>query len=117
VDDKVNENWEVGCACLKAGNINAAANRIYYATFQAVLAYFRTKSSFEEPNGSIHSYITRELNSLGGKNVNDSRNLRLLKELRETADYQPDTPDKDELNHLLPIAEKMKTHYLNKCKQ
>lgn len=113
--NKVEENWKVGTSCLDEGDLNVAASRIYFATFQAVLIFFRSKPSFKEPSAGVHSAVLRELRDMGGRNIPVRNNLRDLKELRETADYAPETPEKEEILALLEIAEKIKDDYLGKA--
>jgi len=111
--DKSEENWRVGTQCLDDGDLNVAASRIYYATFQAVLAWASAKKEYiYNPRESAHSKMYRYVRSEGKARALYGRVLADMQGLRETADYQPDPPDKEQLKELLPDCKRIQDYYL-----
>ncbi len=111
--DKSDENWRVGTQCLSDGDLNVAASRIYYATFQAVLGWARAKKAFTQEH-NVHSAIQRLMKEGKGANVY-TRTLSELQGLRETADYAPEAPSVEELNELIPEGQKIREYYISKA--
>lgn len=114
--EKSDENWRVGTECLENGDLNVACSRIYYAVFQAALAWARTKKGFADTSGSVHSAICRLISREGGAaRVRDCRTYSQLQGLRLTADYQPDPPSGAMLERLLLASDTMRQEYLKKA--
>lgn len=104
---KSQENWEVGERCLLNGELNAAANRLYYAVFQAVLGWARfANKSFDEKN-CIHSAMYRFVANEGKSKVVYGKNLIKLRTLRETADYAPESPHRHKIEEVLNTSKEM----------
>ncbi|MCX6996610.1 MAG: HEPN domain-containing protein [Kiritimatiellaeota bacterium] len=112
--DKSDENWRVGQRCLQDGDLNAAASRLYYGVFQAVLAWARAKKRYvktSDAHRDMYKFVCAE----GEGRILYGRKFQEMRGLRETADYHPDTPDADELKELLPFCVTMRTTYLRKA--
>lgn len=108
--DKSDENWRVGNRCLQEGDLNVAASRIYYATLQAVLKWARTKKGYDKRVGA-HKDMCLYVEAEGRQSTYFGRKFREMRTLRETADYQPDPPDVESLNELLPECTKIREYY------
>ena len=109
--DKSDENWKVGQRCLQDGDLNAATSRLYYGLFQAVLAWARAKKGYAKTDG-LHGDMCRFVSSEGKARHLCGPKLIRLRSLRETADYQTDTPAENVLRDLLPVCEQMRAAYL-----
>ncbi|HET6202898.1 MAG TPA: HEPN domain-containing protein [Planctomycetota bacterium] len=98
---KARENLEVGLRLLEEGFVDAAANRLYYAVFQAAAyALGRGGRLPSESRGSAavwdHRIIGDRIALLRGE-PDDGRLFRELRSLRERADYQEGPVDRREL--------------------
>lgn len=108
---KSEENWRVGQRCLSEGDLNAATSRLYYGVFQSVLMWARAKKGFTGTGSSVHYEMCRLVSNEGHQRVVFGRTLQSLRMMREVADYQPDPPNAERLNALLPTCERMKDYY------
>lgn len=113
--DKSDENWHVGNKCLENGDLNAAASRIYYSVFQAVLGWARAKKGFSGEKG-VHSAMSRLMKEGKRDNIY-TRTFTELLGLRVTADYHPETPTVEAIEELLPIGQKIRDHHIKKALQ
>lgn len=114
MQDKSDENWRVGLDCLQKQCFNAASSRIYYAVFQAVLLWARNKKGYNKNHG-VHPDMIRYVRTEGKARHIYGRKLAELRSLRETADYQPDTPSAESLDALLSVSEQIRDYYLKKA--
>lgn len=111
--DKSDENWGVGCRCLEEGNCNSAASRLYYSAFQAVLRYARKRESYKRMQSrSVHADMAEVVGRVGVASKYFGRRFIDLKALRETADYEPDTPPKEEIEELQEDCDKIRQFFL-----
>ena len=111
---KSEENWKVGTQCLDTGSLNAAASRLYYAVFQAVLGFAATKQGYVHKAGA-HRDMVRVVRSHGKGRERYGDAFEDLMELRIKADYLPVTPDDGEIRTLLTDADAIRRFYLNKA--
>lgn len=109
--DKSEENWQVGQRCLMDGNLNAASSRIYYATLQAVLFWARAKKGYSK-TAETHKDMCKFVASEGKQSRFYGQKFRDMRALRETADYQPDPTDAEELNQLIPDCKQIRDYFL-----
>ena len=111
---KSDENWSEGYRCYESNSLNVAASRLYYAVFQAVLFYAREKQHYgRDENHSVHSDMVKLLRrEYVGHPYQIKAFLGLLK-LRKMADYDPDNPQKTEIQPLLNDANSMRAFFLN----
>jgi|GEM_PF-2609914 len=115
MQDKSEENWKVGLQCLKEGNLNAAANRLYYGMFQAVLLYARKITGYEKTDRTVHGDMCDIVKNLGTASYKYGKVYRKLWSLRDIADYQDDPPDRRGIENLLSDCEKIRQNYLKKA--
>lgn len=99
-------SWSAGQLLLENGDPNGAANRFYYAAFQAVRGYFvkRQKVAINEADG-IHGKLKKLLHSNWKDTFEDPG------ELRVTADYLPDPVQEADLKALLEDARKLLDYF------
>ena len=114
---KSDENWSVGNQCLNDGNYNVAASRLYYAVFQAVLHYARTKSKFEYKGQACHNEMTQIVKNHGRQRLYYVEIFKDLMNLRVIADYELETPDSTELKDLLVDSDKIRSFFFNEANQ
>jgi len=110
--NKSDENWRVVSLCLQNGTLNAAANRLYYAVFQAVLGYAKAKQGYiYDPNVSAHSkmwqYVAADKGGYSYRRV-----FTKLMVLRKTADYEPETPTEKNIKSLMGDSGSMRQYFL-----
>jgi len=110
MEQKSEENWVVGNYCLAHGQLNAAANRLYYAVFQAVLGYAIAKKDYKYEGQGAHAAMSRMM-----RRYRDQFNE--LMDLRITADYEKEPPDETELRDLLEVANRIRLYHLNEAKR
>lgn len=112
---KSEENWMVGNRCLAEGSFNAAANRLYYSVFQAVLMFAVAKRGYVYEGSGVHSAMTHIVQSQGQARLHYGAVFRDLLTLRYTADYDSDSPSGDEIKTLLADSEAIRKYYLKKA--
>ena len=119
--DKAQENWGVGITCLSRNHLNAAANRLYYGVFQAVLWYAKRKKLYPETpdfdkRRKVHFEMGQLVNSEFSINGDYGKRMRHafseFLALRLTADYEPETPSIDEIKEIVQDGQALKDHYL-----
>ncbi len=110
---KSSQNLEVGKECLNKGQYDAAASRIYYAVFQAVLNWARVRKDFGEKQDGVHGAIARLMNE-GTSSHQYCRAFKKALSLRQKADYDPDPVTMEELVKLLPSCESIIAFYKSK---
>lgn len=111
---KSEENWRVGTQCLDAGSVNAAANRLYYAVFQAVLGFASAKQGYVYKGYGAHKDMARVVRSQGKGRYHYADAFESLMGLRITADYEPDPPALDEIRSLLTDSKAIREYYLRR---
>lgn len=109
---KSDENWQAGSGCLAAGHVNAAASRIYYAVFQAVLHFARTKRGYDDPGHGAHSAMARVVWNTGMGSRMYGRIFSDLMRLRETADYDPESVEDPKIRSVLNDADTIRKYFL-----
>lgn len=120
---KSDANWALGLACLRKDEVDSAANRLYYALFQAVKCYGLRKGLWEEhaPEGEVGGKkrsVHIQAQELAGK-VSPAQGkfyraqYTLLKGHRVKADYLPAHVARTDLEHLLIEADKMRKFFLS----
>jgi uncharacterized protein (UPF0332 family) len=111
--EKSEHTWAEGKSCLDHGMINAAANRIYYAVFQAVKGFAIHRNLWTmETSDSVHRDALKIVYGEGGKGIFFRRRLNELFALRTIADYTPEGVDKTELEELLKDADSIRRHHI-----
>ena len=113
--NKSEENWSVGQRCLQQGDFNAAANRLYYSVFQAVL-YFAKKKLMYVPNrseGRAHARMAHVAASRGSEIY--GRAFKRLMGLRETADYEAETPAGGMILKISQESDAVRNFFLNEA--
>jgi uncharacterized protein (UPF0332 family) len=117
--DKSEQNWGVGITCLQKNSLNVAASRLYYGIFQAILWYARVKKGYNpspDKQRSVHADMAVIVNEdFSSDTPRDKRFKRIFREfrtLRETADYEPDTPLVEEIKEVVSDGQLLKNHYL-----
>lgn len=113
--DKSDENWRVAKRCLDDYDLNAAANRFYYSVFQAVLLYAKKKKGYLKSTKSVHYDMEQIVKDTGKHGRYYSRQFKRLKSYRETADYDPETPEENKVKNLVADSEKMRRFFLGKA--
>jgi hypothetical protein len=115
-ETKSNSNWAVGKRCLEANDTNAAANRFYYALFQAAKGYFVERGDLEMDHAvKIHATVANLITpdaKAGSRRGWQRRTLTDLMGLREIADYYPEDVDLAELNKILISSDKVRAEFL-----
>lgn len=114
--DKSDENWRVGERCLEDGDLNAAASRIYYAVFQAVLGWARARKGYSGTQDS-HAAMYRYVSNEGRHYQFYGKRFKLLRGLRETADYAPDTPGESQIKALIADGEQIRKFFLKEAER
>jgi uncharacterized protein (UPF0332 family) len=119
--DKVRKGWDLALKLRGEGDLNNSASRMYYAVFQAVLAYAIQKEGFDREKArrdkeNVHSLMKRVVE----QNVKNSRQARDtyedLRELRNRADYDPDDVVKSDLEaSFVYSVEGIKDFFLKKA--
>ena len=92
--DKASENSAVAMHCLSTGQFNAAANRLYYGLYQAMLGCLHHQTGFRAPSSNEHGVVLNEFDRVFVKTTSllDEATFRKsfeLKNKRNTADYKP----------------------------
>jgi len=116
MQDKSEENWAVGQQCLMDSRLNAAANRLYYAVFQAVFEFATKKRNYVSPGHSAHSSMLNIVRNYGKGRTKYGEVFNDLMGLRETADYDRETPDKNDIENLLQDANAIRMYYLQQAR-
>lgn len=114
--DKVRIGWDLALSLRNAGDLNNSASRMYYAVFQAVLAYAVKKERFdrEKHREKVHSEMKRVLKEAAARNKEWRDCYDDLRELRNRADYDPEdvTASAFDLN-IVHQSECIKNFFLN----
>jgi uncharacterized protein (UPF0332 family) len=113
--EKSDEAWEDGLNFLTAGKTNAAANRLYYATFQAIKGHFvsKGKMTVDEEN-AVHRKILDLIcpRNETNKKTNYRKTVNQLFTHRITADYKLENVESEALSYLMTEANIIRTEYL-----
>jgi uncharacterized protein (UPF0332 family) len=93
---KAKENLSVGLDLLDSDKLNAAANRLYYALFQAAVHALESKHGMRPDKLQAGAKwwkhdMVRDNMRLLRDNAQDKVVYKALKDLREEADYKPTT--------------------------
>jgi uncharacterized protein (UPF0332 family) len=111
--DKSAATWAEGKECLERGHVNSAANRIYYAVFQAVKGFAIHRGTMTlDTSDNVHRKALEIVGGEGGKGVYFRRKLNELLSLRMVADYKPEDVDRKELEELLKDADSIRKHHI-----
>ena len=107
---KARQNLQVALFLLERGDIDAAANRLYYALFQAAVHALRrqgrTPGDFRPAAEDWdHTMVSRWIKLVRGR-PEDGVLFRRLREQRERADYSDDRAERGELELLKHEAER-----------
>ncbi len=113
--EKSDEAWEDGVNFLTAGRANAAANRMYYATFQAIKGHFvaRGKMAISDKDG-VHAKILNLICPANEKNrkLNYRKKINQLFNHRITADYEVESVESGALQLLMNDVNVIRKEYL-----
>ena len=110
---KSDENWRVGQRCLAEGDVNAAASRLYYAVFQAVLWYATCKKGYvRSKSESAHREMAQHVWDTGKGRAQYGRSFTKMMALRVTADYDPESASLVEMKALLADCHATRQHFL-----
>ena len=112
---KSKENWTVGTQCLGTGALNAAASRLYYAVFQAVLGFATAKQGHVYKGHGEHKAMRDIVRRTGKGRERYGDVFEDLMGLRITADYAREEPDETELRELVNDADAIRRYYLGKA--
>src|ERR1700722_16774383 len=89
---KSDQTWKEGQDCLSKGLVDAAANRIYYAVFQAVKGFAIQKGEMSmETQEGVHRKVLEVVRGGGGTGQYYRKRLNDLLGLRLIADYMPES--------------------------
>lgn len=111
--NKSDENWRIVSLCLQNGTLNAAASRLYYAVFQAVLAYAKAKKEYiRDPDVSVHIKMSSYVRDTPDGKFYE-RVYKLLIISRTTADYEPETPPDPRIGSLYKDSGSMRQYFFN----
>ena len=100
--DKSDSTWSDGCAILGQNLCNSAANRFYYAVFQAIYAFARDRNLIAQDDKiGLHGQARRLVASHGKQAARYKIVFDRLLELRTRADYTPENIDITELDENL----------------
>ena len=113
--EKSDEAWEDGVNFLKIGRANAAANRMYYATFQAIKGHFVVKEKMAiDENIGVHAKILNLICPTNEKNKkwNYRRKVNELLQHRITADYEVESVESVTLQNLIVEVNAIRNEYL-----
>jgi len=105
--DKAAENQTVSADCLARDQCNAAANRLYYACYQAMLGCLHHFKGFRAPSSNEHGMVMAEFDRefVQVQKLIDEKTFRKIAELKNRrlqADYKPTHVLAEEL---WPLAE------------
>lgn len=112
---KSDENWTTGHELLAQERMCPATNRLYYSVFQAVYAY-ATAVGAEMDQEKKHLAMIKFVAKSGKNGGPLSQVLVGLRGLRETADYETETPKKTDIEALLPGAATIREHHIKKTR-
>ena len=108
--DKAEQTWQEACLLCDSGRLNGAANRYYYAVFQAVYGFALQKGLIDkERKDGLHK-------EAGDVVRRHNRRLwpsfRLLHSMRIRADYKTENIAESEMTrHLLDRARDIKDYF------
>lgn len=114
--EKSNATWKEGTDCLALGLGNTAANRLYYAVFQAIKGFGVEKQNWSvEDSDNVHlKALNIVCGPTGGKGFGYRKKLMELRSLRLIADYHPENVDIEHLKALVEDADKIRKHHITK---
>lgn len=106
--DKALENKSVSADCLANHHCNAAANRLYYACYQAMLGCLHHFTGFRAPSTNEHATVMAEFDKqfVQSTQLIDQTTFRKIAELKNRrlqADYKPTHVSAEELWPLAKI--------------
>lgn len=109
--NKSEENWRVVSLCLHYDTLNAAASRLYYAVFQAVLTYAIAKKEYVyNPEVSVHLLMRNYVRETPDGKFFERVFSKLLS-LRITADYELETPPKKQIESFMKDSGEMRRYF------
>jgi uncharacterized protein (UPF0332 family) len=113
--EKSDEAWEDGVNFLKIGRANAAANRMYYATFQAIKGHFVVKGKMAtNEKDNVHAKILNLICPTNERNKkwNYRKKVNELLQQRITADYEVESVESITLQNLIVEVNAIRNEYL-----
>jgi len=111
--EKSTKTWEEGTDCLKRGLVNSAANRLYYAVFQAVKGFAIQRDMMTmDSSDNVHRIALQIVANFGTGRAYFRKRLNQLVAQRIIADYKVEDVDPERLKDLLDDAEKIRKYYI-----
>jgi len=86
--EKSEENWKAGIDMYCKHKYNIAANRLYYALFQAAKGYALEQGKMKDEDKNAHFEVHRRISTFVTIK-NSTRLYGQMKKFREIADYRP----------------------------
>ncbi len=110
--DKSDCTWAEANFLLENCKWNSAANRLYYAVFQAVYGYALRKELIDaDCESSLHSQAGKVVRRHTKRYVSV---FTTLKQMRVRADYKTEDVDASEISeNLLRLANSLRQYYIN----
>ena len=116
---KSDKNWAEGRECLRAGSTNTAANRLYYALFQAIKSYAVMVGRMqvnEQVQGSVHAAARKIVEDRPmGRSYRGL--LGRLVSFRITADYLPEDVVRGEIERVLLDTDSMRQEFIRLARE
>lgn len=112
---KSDENWRAAKACFEDGMINAAASRLYYSVFQAVRYSDAVRAlpvRIPKDSPPKHHAAERAVGSCGTDSRRAKRHFAKLLDLRETADYDPEPVQGEQLQPCFETARRIRSFFI-----
>ncbi|MFW5803038.1 MAG: HEPN domain-containing protein [Verrucomicrobiota bacterium] len=114
---KSDENWQASEKCFVNGLFNAAASRLYYSVFQAV-RYSDAMKALPAPipkdSSPKHHAAELAVGSCGQDVRSAKRHFSELLILRETADYDPEPVEAEELQPHFDRAQRIRSFFIGR---
>lgn len=109
--EKSDSFWEEVERCLNAGNVNFAANRLYYSLFLSVYEYAIKRAGTEIFETEVH----KKMMDMVGRIIDQKKRntFGLLKDCRITADYCPENVEIERLKSLIDPAREIRDHFIS----
>lgn len=106
---KADENLATAEIAFASGHFNAAASRVYYAVYHALIAVLHERTGFRAPSKNSHVKVLKEaLSLLGieGAPVDQAflQRVATMKNQRLKADYKPTLVEHSVVEQLLETA-------------
>lgn len=114
--EKSNENWKAGKLCEEGGFLNAAANRFYYALYQAAVSWGDREGHLPYTGwAERHDLVRQTVGQSAGSCAKELREcLNNMFALRTKADYKPVPLRRSELTDKVRQASAARATFLRK---